>query len=186
MKKILIASVLIIPLALGGWFYHWWNQATSTNKVSIVRQADEDVLGADTTITSWSTPFFTTGYPDTFRLRTTNEVAHANMVGRYMFSSVSADKTDQIGVTVGHIVDGALTDLSAIQLRMLHPDIYETTNPGYAPPGSIVFNRRDGTETAVFMQDGDTYAAIVVSGSVTRQQILEEALQALVTNWQWQ
>ena len=186
MKKVFVTLALIAPVALGLWFYHWWTQEAATSKVSIVRQADRGVLGSDTTIVSWSTPFFTTGYPDTFRLREANEVAHANMVGQYMFSSVSADKTDQIGVTAGHITEGALSDLTAVQFRVLHPEVYQVDSRAYAPLGSIVYSRADGSETAIFMQDGKNYAAVVVSGSVTRQQILEEALQAIVTNWQWQ
>lgn len=186
MKKIFVMIALVVPLGLAVWFYHWWTQETTTSKVSIVKQANKGVLGSDTTIQSWSTPYFTSGYPDTFRLRTNNEVPHANMFGRYMFSSVSQDKTDQIGITVGHLAESSLNELSAIQMRLQRPDTYVAATRGYAPAGSLVFSRADGTETAVFMRDGENYAAIVVSGSVTRQQILDQGLQTVVANWAWQ
>lgn len=103
-----------------------------------------------------------------------------------MLSSTSIDKTDQMAVTVAIMAEERLADLSDVKVRMLQPDTYALTQKSYAPPNSLVISRVDGTETAIFMKQGSRYASVVVSGSATRQQILDQGLQTVVANWAWQ
>lgn len=186
MKKILLIIAIVVPVAGGIWFYSWWSQPPSTNKVTVARRPQEDVLGSSTTIRTWSTLYFTSAYPSNFRIRNTNEVTQGNRLGQYMLSSTSIDKTDQLAVTVAIMPEDKLADLSDIKVRLLQPDMYIVTQKAYAPSGALVISRVDGTETAVFMKQGNRYASVVVSGSSTRQQILEQGLQTVVANWLWQ
>lgn len=78
-----------------------------------------------------------------------------------------------------------LEELPAIKLRRVQTETYREITRSFTPSGGLVFGKSDGFETGVFWSHGDDYAAVVVSGSSARQAELEDALENVVTNWQW-
>lgn len=172
-------------LLLGGiWLYTWWHSPAETKKFTAGNQT-QDILGSETTLTSWSTASFATRYPANLRLITSNEVAHGNTSGQYVLGSVSLRQTDQLAITVGPLQYMALSDLPAVKLRQQRVGAYQPTERSFVPEGGLVFSGTGEYETAVFWRQNDRYAAVVVSGSSVRKAELEQALQTVVTNWQW-
>lgn len=184
MKRVIIACCAGILLLGGVWLYVWWHSPAETKKFTAGDQA-QDILGSETTLTPWSAQYFTTRYPANLRLITSNEVKHGITDGQYVLGSVSLQQTDQLAVTVGPLQRMTLSELPAVKMRQQRTDAYLPVERSFVPQGGVVFSGTGEYETAVFWQQDDRYAAVVVSGSSVRKAGLEQALQTVVTNWQW-
>lgn len=183
MKRIIVACCGIL-IALGCfWVYNWWSGPAETQ--TSTAQSQYKVLGSDTTLLSWQTKYFTARYPSNLRVIVSNEVAHGTTSGQYLLGSSSMKETDQLAVTVGELRHTRLSELPAIKLRQQNASAYELEERSYVPAGSFVFGAQEEYETAVFWENDGRYAAVVVSGSSMRKAELEQALQAVVTEWSW-
>ena len=177
MSKRKITGVVLLVLFLSGgvWAYSWWHRSAETT-VGQTGQSQTDVLGSQVSLRNWHTTFFETRYPQSLRVLQQNEIAQGMTTGQYVLSAVAA--------TVGTIGNLQLADLPSVKFRQGSAD-YERVDRSFAPAGAVVFHKNSSYETAVFWQQGTQFAEVVVSGSSARQAELEEALQAIVTNWQW-
>lgn len=174
-------------LGAGIVFYIWWNGTPRSAMPTQNDQAGTAVLGSETTLQPWQTASFTTQYPDTLRVIRSNEIASTGVRGQYLLGARALTQSDQVGVTVGTLEpSSSLEDLPAVKLRRQQTAQYEVTSRSFAPAGAIVFSSKDGYEVGVFWQNGKDYAAVVSSGSVSRQSSLDYELEAIVSNWQWQ
>lgn len=185
MRRFFIACCSLAVVVGGIWFYMWWHGPAETTKLSADRQTAQGVLGSETTLLSWRTAYFTTQYPNFLRVITSNEVTHGNTDGQYVLGSVSLRQTDQLAVTVGSLNGAPLSELSAVKLRERQTDTYQQVTKAFLPDGGMAFSSKETYEIAVFWREDDQYAAVVVSGSSTRSTELEQALQAVITNWVW-
>lgn len=185
MKRVVLVAAGAMLIIAGAWGYIWWHGPAETKEFTVNHQTTKDVLGSELTLISWHPQYFSTRYPSTLRILTSNEVAHGATLGQYVLSSVSLKQTDQLAVTVGVLDDMTLDDIPSVKFREQHADIYQQTDRSFIPAGGIVFSAKEGYETAAFWRHGNRYAAVVVSGSPLRKAELEEALEAVVTNWQW-
>lgn len=173
-------------LGAGIVFYIWWNGTPRSAMPTQNDQAGTEVLGSETTLQPWQTASFTTQYPDTLRVIRSNEIASTGVRGQYLLGTRALTQSDQVGVTVGTLETSSLEDLPAVKLRHQETAQYQTTARSYAPTGALVFSSKDSYEVGIFWQRGKDYAAVVVSGSASRQSILDYELEAIVSNWQWQ
>lgn len=166
------------------WLYHWWHSPAESVTITSADQVNQGVLGSESTLADWQTEYFTTRYPGNLRIISTNEVAHGITLGQYLLGAVSLNQSDQLAVTVGKL-QTPLSQLSSVVLREQQSDVYARTDKTYAPAGAYVFTKENPYETSIFWQHGNEYAAVVSSGSPVRRAELEQALQSVVTNWQW-
>ncbi|MBL8122071.1 hypothetical protein JNM87_04965 [Candidatus Saccharibacteria bacterium] len=186
MKKAALVVVVLAVLCTGGWLYWWWH-GPAYGTVTQSNNSDETaVLGSDEVLISWQGPFFTTRYPSTLRLLTSNEIAQGNMQAQYLLSAVTPTHQDQVAVTVGRLGVLRLDELPAVKLRRMQSDVYSESSRSFAPDESIVFTKTKDFETGIYWADGDRYAEVVASGSSTRRAELENALEVVMTSWQWQ
>ena len=185
MKKWFAVASFAVVVGLGTWAYMWWHGATTTSVVTVGDQTQTVVLGGESKLLVWETAVFATRYPDILRVITTNEVPHGITTGQYLLGSMSLKQDDQLAVTVGQLGTMRFDELPAVKLRRLQADTYQSAERSFAPAGGLVFQKTDGYETSVFWTHGNTYAAVVASGSPARRAELENALQAVVANWQW-
>lgn len=185
MKRIIAACCGVAVLLGGIWLYVWWHGPAETKQFTAGDQTTQGVLGSETTLLPWRTAYFTTQYPSSLRIITSNEVAHGITTGQYVLGSVSLKQTDQLAVTVGALKDMTLSELPAVEMRRQHPEIYQPTDQPFIPEGGVAFSSKQDYEVAVFWQSGDRYAAVVASGSSARKAELDQALQAVAANWQW-
>jgi hypothetical protein len=185
MKKGLLGILVAILLTSGVWIYQWWHQPASTASVSTSQQTQSDVLGSETKLQSWRTAYFMTSFPVSYRLLSSDEVSQGLTTGQYVLSSISFKQTDQVAVTVGRLGNLSLQELPVLKVRLLKSDLYQPVSPSYLPSGGLAFASANPYETSLFWRQGDQYAAVVISGSSSRQPELEQALETVVTNWQW-
>lgn len=184
-RTVTISAVVLVLLGGGIWLYTWWNGPAETREFTAGDQTTQGVLGSETTLVPWRAKSFTTQYPNNLRVITSNEVAQGMTTGQYLLGAVSLKETDQLAVTVGTISNMTVEDLPSVKLRRLQTDSYEPTTRSFAPDGAVVFQSKETYETALFWRQGTRYAEVVVSGSSARSAELEQALQTVVTNWQW-
>ena len=184
MKRLAIGISGSLLLIAGLWSYMWWHSPAETKHITTA-QTTKDVLGSERALTSWTTQHFTTRYSSELRILMANEVAHGLTTGQYLLGSTSLNKTDQLAVTVGQLNSTSLEELPAVKLRQQRTDTYQLATVPFTPPGGQVFSTVEGYELAMFWKEGSSYAAVVVSGSSARQAELQEALEAVVANWQW-
>lgn len=183
MKRLIFVGILVVGVAI--WAFIWWQSPAETKNFTSYEQTGKSVLGSEVTLVAWQTRNFTTSYPDNLRVITSNEVAHGNTSGQYLLGTASLKQTDQLAVTVGSLQGTMLNDLPAIRLRQQHTDTYQPTHQSFLPDDSIAFSSTDDYEVAVFWQNEGRYAAVVASGSIVRQAELDQALEAIITHWQW-
>ena len=184
MKRVAIIISSVLIALVGVWGYRWWNSPAETKNSSAL-QTEKEVLGTKRTLSPWNTQSFATRYPSDLRIITTNEIAHGITTGQYLLGSTTPNITDQLAVTVGRLSNASLEDLPGVKLRQQRTDVYVETTMQFTPPGGQVFSAVEGYELAMFWKDGSNYAAAVVSGSSAREAELQEALEAVVANWQW-
>lgn len=185
MKRLILICAGGLLLIAGVWAFWWWQSPAETRDFTSDEQTSQAVLGSEVNLVSWQTKHFTTRYPDNLRVITSNELAHGNTSGQYLLGAVSLKQTDQLAITVGTLEGSTLRELPAVRLRQQHTETYQPADRSFLPDGGLVFSSTKEYETAMFWRHGSSYAAVVVSGSAVRQAELEEALQAVVTNWQW-
>jgi hypothetical protein len=182
-RSIFLVVLLLALVGAAAWGYMWWN-APATTSVTVAEQRT-GVLGSQDKLLDWQTALFSTRYPASFRVLTSNETAHGSTIGQYLLSTVSPNNSDQLGVTVGKLGTMKLQELSSVKMRTLYSDEYTLTDRSFAPEGSVVFTKSNPYETGVFWSDGEMYVEAVVSGSAAHRADLESALESVVTNWQW-
>lgn len=185
-KRVVALASIVGVLGLSTFFYMWWNGAPGSATSKQGYQTSTAVLGSETKLQAWQTGSFTTRFPDTLRVIRTDEIARAGVRGQYLLEARSLTQSDQLGITVGTLETSSLEDLPAVKLRRQQIAQYEVVTRSYAPEGALVFSSKDGYEVAVFWRSGKDYAAVVASGSISRQSILDYGLEAVVSNWQWQ
>lgn len=184
MKRLAVFICIVCLTLVGLWGYAWWHSPAET-KNSSAFQTEKEVLGSDRTLTSWNAQSFTTRYPGDLRIITSNEIAHGITTGQYLLGSTTPNKTDQLAVTVGQMSNASLTELPAVKLRQQRSEVYQSLMLPFTPSGGEAFSTYEGYEIALFWKNGPNYAAVVVSGSSAREAELQEALEAVVTNWVW-
>jgi hypothetical protein len=166
------------------WAYVWWHSPAETKHFTASTET-RDVLGSESTLATWNTQYFTTRYPNDLRVITSNEVAHGPILGQYLLGSTVMNRTDQLAVTVGTLEGSTFDELPAVKLRHQRTDVYQPVRLSFVPLNGVAFRAVDGYELSIFWPQGTRYAAVVVSGSSAREAELEQALEAVVMDWQW-
>lgn len=184
MKRILVLICSVLVIGAGIWAYMWWQSPAETKEFT-AQQKTQGVLGSKTELAAWRTQYFSTSYPNTLRVITSNEVAQGITLGQYLLGTVALTDTDQLAVTVGTLDGMALDELPAVKLREHRSDMYQPATLSFAPAGAVTFTNKNGYETALFWQHDNYYSAVVASGSSARQAELDQELEAIVQNWQW-
>jgi hypothetical protein len=187
MKKRLIlafASVFIIGCIYG--IYSWWHGQSTTSAISYGAAPSGVVLGAQTSLINWQTPYFITRYPSSLRKISTAQTPDNPVMASYVFTGTGSEDSDQLAITIGSLNGSPLSDISAIQLRKDEASEYTQSSRSFAPSGAVVFDEIGNYETSIFWQHGDQYAAVVTSGLVSDSTDLEQDLSDVVSNWQWQ
>lgn len=185
MKKHWLVLPLLVVLGAGAGLYTWWQSPSSTSSVDNGSQSVNAVLGSETTLEPWQTAYFSTQYPSNLRVRTTTEDSSRAIVGSYLLTNIDPAEQDQVGVTIGTLGNNTFEAVSAVKYRSMHPELFTRTSRNYAPAGAVVFDGTQDYETDIIWQDGNRYAVVAVTGSTSRRAELEQATQAIVSNWQW-
>lgn len=180
-------AVFIAVIGLGYVGFHWASRPSSTNE-SRTGSSDSGVLGTTTDLKPFTSPYFSTQIPADMLVKTSNENPQAAIRAAYLFTSNKTSPGDQAAISIGTMGLNRLSEISGVKQRLNNPALYHSTTIANAPAGAVSFTKADGTdgsETAVFWQEGNLYVAVVVSGSPLRQAELDQTLQSILSNWSW-
>lgn len=185
MKRWIVGSVGLLLLISGTIGYHWFTTAASTSVSVKPIQPAGDVLASETSLHSWQTDQFTTQIPTWLHLTSSTDSRNDPASGTYVLSG-GRDMNAQITITMAALGNNTLDESPAVHVRASQPTEYTRITLAAAPEGAQSFSHTGSYETSVFWQHQGHYIATVASGSSDIQADVQTALEAILTNWQWQ
>jgi hypothetical protein len=185
MKRWIAGSVLLLVLVSGAIGYHWFTTAASTSVSVKPVQPVGDVLASETSLHTWQTDQFTTQIPTWLHLASSTDNRSDPASGTYVLSG-GRDKNAQITISMAALGNNSLNETPAVHIRSTQPAEYTRITLAAAPEGAQAFSHTGSYETSVFWQYQGHYVSTVASGSSDIQADVQTALEAILTNWQWQ
>jgi hypothetical protein len=185
LKRSLLGLALVIVLSAGAIGYHLFTTAATTSFSVKPQQSTTDVLGSETSLHSWQTDQFTTQIPTWLHVASSTDDRSDPLSGTYILSG-GREKNGQIAISIAALGNNTLSETPAVRLRTNRPTEYTPINLAAAPDGAVTFSHSGNYETSVFWQHQGHYISVVASGSSDVQADVQTALDAILTNWQWQ
>lgn len=184
--KLSIIRLLIIgAIAVLGWQGLSWARGSASTTTST---SNPDALAnqADQPAKIFEGVYFKGTLPANMVVKSHSKTQRGIALEQVLVASTNYRVTDQLAITIGKLPTEGLKELSDINYRQSNKQLYESLKLESAPIGAVAFSRKDGFEKSVFWPHGSTYASVVVSGEVNRQDILSAALWQTLGGWQWQ
>lgn len=181
MRKTVFALLLLVT-GIGLGAYSWWHSPSTSSGADRTVSEVRNVLGTETALKPLQTKYFSTSIPASLKSKTSTETqTYAN----YLLTSSTVRISDQIGISVAALGNNSLDELPAVKLRLSQPTTYLPVQASYLPDGAYAFTDEAGYETSVFWKHDGMYAAVVSSGTSARRAELDQALQVIVSSWNW-
>jgi hypothetical protein len=185
-KRLMVSVALLGGVGLGLLgLNRWMNSPAATTTATLASSQAQGVLGSSAELQPFETAYFTTEIPASLRSKTSTENSRGAIMGSYLWGAIKPTLDDQVGVTIGKLGSSTLGELSAVKLRQNNTALYVAAPLEGAPAGALVYRRTDTYETAVFWQQNDRYASVVVSGQQQRAAELDQTVHAILGNWSW-
>jgi hypothetical protein len=182
----LLAVLFTLAISIYG-FLTWANQPVTTTKPS----TGVEGLSTQRSFKDLSTDVFSTKVSTTYDQKSNVEDGQGVSINQIFLTSnqgtPSNPITDQLAITVGELPSEGLYGLSNVQFRMNQEGLYLQEEDPLPGKEAISFIKNDdGYEKSVFWTENGYYAAVVVSGTVDRANILNNDLDSTIASWEWQ
>lgn len=181
-RKISYGIVVMLMCALVA-VWRWSRQPVVSKPLDTVTQVQAQSVKAPSALES---PYFIASIEGSLSIRTNQESPTAQLLQQIVALNARNANSDQMAITIGMLPDGGIEELSAVKYRSGRPQDYTRISIAGMPTDAVVF-RSVGSqyEFSVFWPKSTLFASIVSSGTINRQQELNNQMMITINSWQW-
>lgn len=182
MKRVLLLACVALGI-ISFFVWRWAAQPVVGKPTEQVTQVQAKTTKGPTDI---NTAYFQTKLEGSLAIRSNQEGQTAQLLQQIVALNEQNANSDQLAITIGLLPAGGIEELSAVKFRTSKAQDYTRVSVAGMPVDAVVF-RSTGSqyEFSVFWPKGTMYAAIVSSGTKTRQQDITTQMMTTINSWQW-
>ena len=180
-RAVLITVSLCIICFFAITLYVWANQ-----NVVVTSYTTNNVItpSSPSQTSQINDKYFNAVVPAGYTINSKSAVPEGNMLSRYVLKNIDPKSLDQLAITIGTLPSEGLTGLSDVMFRAKNTQ-YVPYNSIKIADKSVEFIAENPFELSVFWSHGNRYAAVVISGTQDRGEVLKKVINDLIGKWSW-